>query len=52
MTFVIILHIFLTVMSWRIADRFEPWSFGYNANIFASALNGALVVHFITKSTA
>lgn len=39
MSIVLLLNIFFTVLNLVIAMKCEIWSFGFNLNVFASAIN-------------
>lgn len=38
-----ILNIICVIISWRVASKFKTWSLLWSLNMFASALNGAII---------
>lgn len=42
-----VLSLFFVVFSWRVADRNPMWSTAWWLNMFASALNGVVVLRGI-----
>jgi hypothetical protein len=49
MILLILMHLALVVFSWRVATRCQNNNnqFGYYLNMFASALNGAVLMRYI-----
>ena len=42
-----LINLFFTIVLWNMADNIEPWTFGWLLALFASAVNGAVVMTHI-----
>lgn len=45
----LLLNLFCVWFSWRQADKFTKWSGPWTFNVFASALNAAIVIWILAK---
>lgn len=49
MEWFVLINVALIFFSWKLAQECEQWSFGWWANMFASAINAAAVLVVLTK---
>lgn len=47
MEWVLLLNVVFVIFSWKVAQSCEQWGVSWWLNMFASALNGAIVLRYI-----